>query len=143
MALNLCQFIGNCGKDPEIRALGNGDEVANLSIGVSESWKDKTTGERKEKTEWVKVVIFNKNLVQLVKSYVKKGSKIYISGKLQTRKWQDQSGQDKYSTEVVLDYNGQIELLSSKSAHDAATTTTATSTTLPAEAQPLDDEIPF
>lgn len=126
MTLNLCQFIGNCGKDPEIRSAQDGKEIANLSIGVSEKWKDKASGEQKEKTEWVKVVIFNKNLVELVKKYVVKGSKIYVSGKLQTRKWQDKEGADRYSTEVVLsDFNGQIELLSPKgnsepSAYDQA-----------------------
>lgn len=99
--LNQCQFIGFLGADPEIRSLNNGDKVANLRLAVSERWKDKATGEKKEKTEWVSVVVFG-NLVSVIESYVKKGSKLYVSGKLQTRKWTHSDGSDRYSTEVVL-----------------------------------------
>lgn len=109
--LNLCQFIGNVGKDPEIRAMQDGKEVANLSLGVSESWKDKSTGERKQKTEWVKVSCFNEGLVGVIKNYVHKGSKLYISGKMQTKKWVDKDGQDRYSTEIQLQ---SLEMLDSK-----------------------------
>lgn len=112
-------LIGNVGKDPEIRSIANGKEIANLSIATSESWKDKATGERKQKTEWHKVVIFNDNLVTVVKNYVKKGSKLYIEGQLQTRKWTDKDGQEKYSTEVVLQgYSGSLTMLDGK--RDAA-----------------------
>lgn len=113
--LNVCQFIGNLGADPEIRSLNNGDKVANLRLAVSERWKDKATGERKEKTEWVSVVVFG-SLVGIIEQYVKKGSKIFVSGKMQTRKWSDQSGQDRYSTEVVLQgFDSKLVLLDGKS----------------------------
>lgn len=112
--LNVCQFIGNLGADPEIRSLNNGDKVANLRLAVSERWKDRATGERKEKTEWVSVVAFG-NVVGIIEQYVKKGSKIFISGKMQTRKWSDQSGQDRYSTEVVLQgFDSKLVLLDGK-----------------------------
>jgi len=101
MSLNQCQFIGNLGRDPESRTFQNGDKVCNLRIAVSETWKDRNTGERKEKTEWVSVAIFGP-LSGIAEQYLRKGSKVFISGKMQTRKWQDQSGQDRYSTEVVL-----------------------------------------
>ena len=111
--LNQCNFIGNLGKDPEIRALSNGNEVANISLGVSKRWKDKDTGEQKEKTEWVRITVFGSK-VNAVK-YLKKGSKVYVSGELQTRKWQDESGQDRYSTEVVIQgYGGDIIFLDKK-----------------------------
>ena len=101
MSLNQCQFIGNLGADPEIRSFRSGDKVANLRISVSEKWKDRNTGERKEKTEWVSVAVFGP-LAGIAEQYLRKGSKVFVSGKLTTRKWQDQSGQDRYSTEVVL-----------------------------------------
>jgi single-strand DNA-binding protein len=100
--LNSCQFIGNLGADPETRTFSNGNKVCNLRLAVSESWKDKNTGERKEKTEWVSVAIFSEGLARVADQYLRKGSKVYISGKLTTRKWQDQSGADRYSTEIVL-----------------------------------------
>ena len=93
---------GNVGQDPEVRQFQNGGQVCNLSIATSENWKDRNTGERREKTEWHRVAIFNEGLVRIVQQYVKKGSKLYIEGQLETRKWQDQNGQDRYSTEVVL-----------------------------------------
>jgi single-strand DNA-binding protein len=101
-SLNKVMLIGNLGADPEIRSFQNGGKVANLRIATSESWKDKNTGERKEKTEWHTVAIFSEGLVSVVERYLKKGSKVFIEGKLQTRKWQDQNGQDRYSTEVVI-----------------------------------------
>ena len=101
-SINKVILIGNLGNDPEIRSTQDGRELANLSIATTESWKDKNTGERKDKTEWYRVVIFSPGLVNVAKSYLKKGSKVYLEGALQTRKWQDQGGNDKYSTEVVL-----------------------------------------
>ena len=114
-SLNKVMLIGNMGADPEIRRLPSGGSVANMRIATSENWRDKATGERREKTEWHNVVIFNDNLVKVVEQYVKKGSKLYIEGQLQTRKYQDKSGQDRYSTEVVLQgFNGQLTLLDSR-----------------------------
>lgn len=115
-SVNKVILIGNLGQDPEVRSFGNGGQVCNLSVATSENWKDKSTGERKDKTEWHRVVIFNENLIKIAQNYLKKGSKVYIEGALQTRKWQDQSGQDKYSTEVVLQrYRGEITMLDSRS----------------------------
>ena len=112
--LNKVTLIGNLGKDPEIRLTSNGQEIANFSLATTESWKDKNTGEKKEKTEWHKIVVFNKNLVDLIKNYVKKGSKIYIEGQLQTKKWTDNNGIDKYITEIILqNYNSTLILLNS------------------------------
>jgi single-strand DNA-binding protein len=111
-SVNKVILIGNLGADPEIRRTQDGRPVANLRLATSESWKDKTTGERKEKTEWHRVVIFNENLCRIAEQYLKKGSKVFIEGALQTRKWQDQSGQDRYSTEVVLQgFRGELTLL--------------------------------
>lgn len=108
-------MIGNLGQDPEIRGLPDGDRVANLRIATSESWTDKATNERRERTEWHSVVIFNQNLVKIAESYLRKGTKVYIEGQLQTRKWSDQSGQDRYSTEVVLQkFRGDMVLLEKK-----------------------------
>jgi single-strand DNA-binding protein len=100
-SLNQCNFIGNLGKDPETRTMQSGNKVSNLSLAVSESWKDKATGEKKEKTEWVRVTIFGA-LADIADRFLRKGSKVFVSGKLQTRKWQDQGGNDRYSTEIVL-----------------------------------------
>jgi single-strand DNA-binding protein len=101
-SLNKVMLIGNLGADPEIRTFNNGGKVANLRIATSETWKDRQTGERKEKTEWHTVAIFTEGLVSVVERYLKKGSKVFVEGKLQTRKWQDQNGQDRYSTEIVI-----------------------------------------
>ncbi|MFN4039713.1 MAG: single-stranded DNA-binding protein [Erythrobacter sp.] len=101
-SLNKVMLIGNLGADPEIRSFQNGGKVANLRIATSETWKDRQTGERKEKTEWHTVAIFSEGLVGVVERYLKKGSKVFVEGKLQTRKWQDQNGQDRYSTEIVI-----------------------------------------
>ncbi len=111
--LNQCQFIGNLGADPEIRTMQDGKPVVNLRLAVSEKWKDKS-GDQQERTEWVRVVIFSEGLCRLAEKYLKKGSKIYISGKMQTRKW-EKDGQDHYSTEVVLGgYGGTLEMLDSR-----------------------------
>ena len=111
-SVNKVILIGNLGADPEIRRTQDGRPVANLRLATSESWRDKATGERKEKTEWHRVVIFNENLCRIAEQYLKKGSKVFIEGQLQTRKWQDQSGQDRYSTEVVLQgFRGELTLL--------------------------------
>ena len=111
-SVNKVILVGNLGRDPEVRRLGSGDPVVNLRIATSESWKDKSSGERKEKTEWHSVVIFNENLGRVAEQYLKKGSKVYVEGQLQTRKWQDQSGQEKYTTEVVLQrFRGELTLL--------------------------------
>ena len=116
-SVNKVILVGNVGKDPEIRRTQDGRPIANLRIATSESWRDKASGERKEKTEWHSVVIFNENLCKVVESYVKKGAKLYIEGQLQTRKWQDQQGQDRYSTEVVLQgFNGTLTMLDSRGA---------------------------
>lgn len=101
-SLNKVQLIGNLGQDPEVRSLNNGGKVVNLSIATSESWRDKNSGERREKTEWHRVVIFSEGLAKVAEQYLRKGAKVYVEGQLQTRKWQDQNGNDKYSTEVVL-----------------------------------------
>ncbi|MBF0679212.1 MAG: single-stranded DNA-binding protein [Devosia sp.] len=111
-SVNKVILVGNLGNDPEVRNLPNGGKVVNLSIATSESWKDRNTGERREKTEWHRVVIFSEGLTRVAESYLRKGSKVYIEGQLQTRKWQDQSGQDKYSTEIVLQgFNSNLTLL--------------------------------
>jgi single-strand DNA-binding protein len=110
--LNKVMLIGNLGRDPEVRRTNAGSPVVNLRIATSESWRDKNTGERQEKTEWHSVVIFNENLAKIAEQYLKKGSKVYVEGQLQTRKWQDQTGQDRYSTEVVLSrFRGELTLL--------------------------------
>lgn len=114
-SVNKVILVGNLGKDPEIRSTQDGREIASFSIATSESWKDKTTGDKKEKTEWHNIVIFNPNLVTVVKNYVKKGSKLYLEGSLQTRKWVDKEGNDRYSTEVVLqNFNGTLVMLDGK-----------------------------
>ena len=111
-SLNKVMLIGNLGADPEIRSFQNGGKVANLRIATSETWKDRNTGERQERTEWHTVAIFSEGLIGVVERYLKKGSKVYIEGQLQTRKWQDQNGQDRYSTEVVLrGLNGTLTML--------------------------------
>jgi single-strand DNA-binding protein len=111
-SVNKVILIGNLGADPEVRHTQDGRPIVNLRVATSESWRDKTSGERKEKTEWHRVVIFNEGLCRIAEQYLKKGSKVYLEGSLQTRKWQDQSGQDRYSTEVVLQgFNSQLTML--------------------------------
>ncbi len=111
-SVNKVILVGNLGKDPEVRSMSSGDKVVNLSIATSESWRDKATGERKEKTEWHRVVIFNEQLAKVAEQYLKKGSTVYVEGQLQTRKWTDKDGQEKYSTEVVLQrFRGELTML--------------------------------
>lgn len=111
-SVNKVILVGNLGADPEIRRLNSGDAVVNLRIATSESWRDRQSGERKERTEWHNVVIFNENLVKVAEQFLKKGSKIYLEGQLQTRSWEDQSGQKKYTTEVVLQrFRGELQML--------------------------------
>lgn len=114
-SVNKVILIGNLGRDPEVRTMQNGNPMVNLSLATSESWRDKNTGERREKTEWHRVVIFDERLAEVAQKYLRKGSKIYIEGQLQTRKWTDQSGVEKYSTEVVLQrYRGELTMLDTK-----------------------------
>ncbi|MEM8851501.1 MAG: single-stranded DNA-binding protein [Pseudomonadota bacterium] len=115
-SVNKVILIGNLGRDPEVRTFNNGGKVCNLRIATSENWRDKNTGERREKTEWHSVAIFQEGLVRVAEQYLRKGSKVYIEGQLQTRKWQDQSGADRYSTEVVLQgYGGTLTMLDGRS----------------------------
>jgi single-strand DNA-binding protein len=114
-SVNKVILIGNLGKDPEVRRLNSGDQVVSFPVATSETWRDKTSGERKERTEWHNVVIFNENLGKVAEQYCKKGTKVYLEGQLQTRKWQDQSGNDRYTTEVVLQrFRGELTLLDSR-----------------------------
>src|SRR6476620_9084863 len=120
-SVNKVILVGNLGRDPEVRRLGSGDPVVNLRVATSESWKDKNSGERKEKTEWHSVVIFNENLAKVAESYLKKGTKVYLEGQLQTRKWQDQAGQEKYTTEIVLQrFRGELTILDGRSSVPSA-----------------------
>jgi len=116
-SVNKVILVGNLGQDPELRRLSSGDPVVNLRLATSESWRDKTSGERKERTEWHSVVIFNENLAKVAEQYLKKGAKVYIEGQLQTRQWEDQSGQKRYTTEVVLQrFRGELQMLDSRGA---------------------------
>jgi single-strand DNA-binding protein len=153
-SVNKVILVGNIGKDPEVRSLQNGGRVCNLSLATSESWKEKNSGERKEKTEWHRVVIFNDNLVTVAEKYLRKGSKVYVEGQLETRKWTDQQGIEKFSTEVVIkQFRGELTLLDSKkdgehsqsSSYSSSPTasTTAVNSGLSTLARDLDDEIPF
>ena len=135
--LNKCTFIGNLGDDPEIRTFQNGDKVANLRLAVSETWKDKNTGEKREHTEWISVAVFG-GLVRVCENYLSKGSKVYIEGQMKTRKWQDQSGNDRYSTEIVLQGFGS-RLIMLGGGRDAAPQNSRHT----APAGVSDDEIPF
>ena len=149
-SLNKVLLIGRLGADPEIKQMVNGKSVARLSVATSQSWKDKSSGERKEKTEWHRVVIFNEGLVNVVQQYLKKGANVYIEGALTTRKWKDEStGQDKYSTEIVLQgYNSSLTMLDGKSKSDSSNLVTENKSSLPKDDiqsvnNDLDDEIPF
>ncbi len=153
-SVNKVILLGNLGADPEIRATQDGREIANLRIATSESWKDKS-GERKEKTEWHRVVVFSDGLVKVVKNYLRKGSKVYIEGQLQTRKWQDKEGKDQYSTEVVLQgFNATLTMLDGKrdgessgesygGGYNQSMTNSGNGGGNYAPAPELDDEIPF
>jgi single-strand DNA-binding protein len=166
-SVNKVIIVGNLGKDPEVRAFQNGGRVANLRIATSENWKDKTTGERKERTEWHSVDIFNENLVTVAEKYLRKGAKVYVEGQLETRKWQDKEGQDRYTTSIVLrQFRGELTMLDGKSgggsseysADDASNDSGSSFGQMPAKraasggsggggmgggASELDDEIPF
>ena len=147
-SLNKVLLIGRLGADPEIKQMVNGKSVARLSLATSQSWKDKNTGEKKEKTEWHRIVVFNEGLVNVVKQYLKKGAQIYVEGQISTRKWKDEkSGQDKYSTEIVLQgYNSSLTMLGGK--NSSINSETSQESSLPNDQMSqdnsdLDDEIPF
>ncbi len=159
-SVNKVTLIGNLGRDPEARTFQNGGKVCNLRIATSETWKDRNTGERRERTEWHSVAIFNEGLVRVAEQYLRKGSKVYIEGRLETRKWQDQSGQDRYTTEVVLrPYNGELVMLGDPGARGsgggsgggyggesggyAGGSSSAGPSAPPAGGRDIDDEIPF
>ena len=148
-SLNKVQLIGRLGADPEVKQMVNGKSVARLSIATSQSWKDRNTGEKKEKTEWHRIVVFNEGLVNVVQQYLKKGAQVYIEGQLSTRKWKDeQSGQDKYSTEIILQgYNSTLTMLGGSSANSLSNTSTAKNNDFDQSNTQnntdLDDEIPF
>ena len=146
-SLNKVLLIGRLGADPEIKQMVNGKSVARLSLATSQSWKDKNTGEKKEKTEWHRVVVFNEGLVNVVQQYLKKGAQIYVDGQLCTRKWKDeQSGQDKYSTEIVIQgYNSSLTMLGGGSGGISNNTSKPITNDETSQAQQndLDDEIPF
>ncbi len=150
-SVNKVILVGNLGRDPESRQLQDGNPVVNLSLATSENWRDKTTGERREKTEWHRVVIFNERLADVAQKYLHKGSKIYIEGQLQTRKWTDQDGRDRYSTEVVLQrFRGELTMLDSRSSEgggDYERSSEPAPAAAPAGggagSADIDDEIPF
>lgn len=144
--LNKVIIIGHLGRDPEIRALQNGDKVANFTVATSEHWRDKASGERKEKTEWHRVVCFNARLSDVIEKYLRKGSKVYVEGQLQTRKWADNQGAERYTTEIVLTkFRGEIVMLGDRQANDEPAEEPRRGgggETAPAR-DDLDDEIPF
>ncbi len=145
-SVNKVILIGNLGRDPEIRSTNDGTRVANLSLATSERWRDRTTGERRERTEWHRVVIFNERLVEIAEKYLRKGSKIYLEGQLQTRKWTGQDGQERYTTEVVLQrFRGELTMLDGRAGGDFAGSDQDMGGPAPAPAgrDDLDDDIPF
>ena len=146
-SLNKVLLIGRLGADPEIKQMVNGKSVARLRLATSQSWKDKNTGEKKEKTEWHRIVVFNEGLVNVVQQYLKKGAQVYIEGQISTRKWKDeQSGQDKYSTEILIQgYNSSLTMLGGGSQNNIATQETSQNidNNNPASQNDLDDDIPF
>ena len=158
-SVNKVILVGNLGADPEVRNLPSGGKVVNLSVATSESWRDKNSGERKERTEWHRVVIFSEGLTRVAEQYLRKGSKVYVEGQLQTRKWQDQSGQDKYSTEVVLQgFNSTLTMLDGRGDAEGASGGFSSPREAPAgrpegrrpaanapafESGGMDDDIPF
>ena len=156
-SLNRVQLIGHLGRDPETRIANNGDKIVSLNLATSESWKDKNTGERKERTEWHRIVIFNQNLAKIAEKYIRKGSQVFIEGKLQTRKWQDRDGNDRYTTEITLtQFVGGILLLDKRnnapppaeSAEDYGSESSYQPDQSPSTAPPppggdLNDDIPF
>jgi single-strand DNA-binding protein len=155
-SVNKVILVGNLGRDPEVKHTGDGSPIVNLSVATSETWRDKGSGERKERTEWHRVVIFNERLGEVAQKYLKKGSKVYLEGQLQTRKWQDQSGQDRYTTEVVLGrFRGELTMLDGRGEGGAMSggddmggdvpmrAAPAARSRQPAPAGDIDDEIPF
>jgi single-strand DNA-binding protein len=154
-SVNKVILVGNLGADPEVRHTQDGRPIVNLRVATSENWRDKASGERRERTEWHRVVIFNENLAKIAEQYLKKGSKVYLEGQLQTRKWQDQSGQDRYSTEVVLQqFRGELTLLDSRQGSGERETAGASAGNFGRSGplgggsgrsfdKELDDEIPF
>ena len=148
-SLNKVQLIGRLGADPEVKQMVNGKSVARLSLATSQSWKDRNTGEKKEKTEWHRVVVFNEGLVKVVQQYLKKGAQVYIEGQLSTRKWKDeQSGQDKYSTEILLQgYNSTLTMLGGSNSNNLSSSSSNKNNDFDQTSQQsnndLDDEIPF
>lgn len=158
MSVNKVILIGNVGQDPEIRSTNDGREIASFSMATTETWKDKVTGERKDKTEWHRIVIFSQGLVGIVKNYVKKGSKLYIEGQLQTRKWTGKDGVEKYTTEIVLqNFNSTMQMLDSRNTADSSADSNSPNNNAQNNAQnsekpatknesfneELDDDIPF
>lgn len=148
MSINKVILVGNVGQDPEIRSTQDGREIANFSLATSESWKDKSTGEKRDKTEWHRVVVFSQGLVGITKSYIKKGTKLYIEGQLQTRKWTDNNGVEKYTTEIVLqNYNSTLQILDSKNSGGSdsysASNNNSSKSRNDVMIEETDDEIPF
>ncbi len=153
MSINKVILVGNVGQDPEVRSTQDGREIANFSLATSDSWKDKNTGEKKEKTEWHRIVIFSQGLVNIIKNYVKKGSKLYIEGSLQTRKWTDSQGIEKFTTEIVLqNFNSTLQILDSRDRNSSSDSYSAPSSSGSSSqksrgsdvtVEETDDEIPF
>lgn len=155
-SVNKVILVGNLGRDPEIRSMQNGSRVANLSLATSESWKDRNSGERRERTEWHRVVVFNENIVRVCENYLKKGSKVYLEGQIETRKWQDQSGQERYTTEIVLrPFRGELTMLDGRGVGEGMSPGGGGAgagpgggggggfSSGPPASEPLDDDIPF
>ena len=149
-SVNKVILVGNLGRDPEVRSTQDGSKIVQLSLATSESWKDRATGERRERTEWHRVVIFNEHLAKVAEDYLRKGSKIYVEGQLQTRKWQDKEGMDRYTTEIVLSkFRGELTMLDSRASECGGTAGGPSEEPAAAAAgggggaSDLDDEIPF
>lgn len=145
-SINKVILVGNLGRDPEVRFNPEGGKIVNLSLATSESWKDKATGERRDRTEWHRIVIFNERLADIAERYLKKGSKVYVEGQIQTRKWTDQEGKERFSTEVIISrFRGELTLLDSRSGgvEESHDTDTTTGIAAPQGYDHLNDEIPF
>ena len=145
-SVNKVILVGNLGADPEVKTMQSGDKLVNLSVATSETWRDRQSGERREKTEWHRVVIFNENLAKVAEQYLKKGAKVYLEGQLQTRKWQDQSGADRYSTEIVLQkYRGELTMLDGRGQGDgeSADYSRPVLSGAPMAGVDIEDDIPF
>ena len=143
-SVNKVILVGNLGRDPEVRRMTSGEPIVNLSVATSESWRDKTSGERKERTEWHRVVIFNENLAKVAEQYLRKGSKVYLEGQLATRKWTDKDGVEKYSTEVVLNrFRGELVMLDTRGEGGGARASGTSEAPATFDRSEMDDEIPF